>query len=111
MNIQAGDTGVTRSLESPALIGADGLWSRVRSSAWMLPEPAATGHLAYRAMVPQVLLPERLRSHVVTVWMGPHLHVVTYPVRQGEWLNIVLLLQPQGPQRARAPTGPLACHE
>ena len=103
VNTQAGDTGVTRSLESPALIGADGLWSRVRSSAWMLPEPAATGHLAYRAMVPQVLLPERLRSHVVTVWMGPHLHVVTYPVRQGEWLNIVLLLQPQGPQRHITP--------
>jgi salicylate hydroxylase len=103
LELQSGMPAVTRHLESSALIGADGLWSRVRSSGWTLPEPAATGHLAYRAMVPQVLLPERLRSQVVSVWMGPHLHLVTYPVRQGEWLNVVLLLQPQGPQRHIAP--------
>ncbi len=85
------------------LVGADGLWSRVRSSGWTLPEPAATGHLAYRAMLPQALLPERLRSQTVNVWMGPHLHLVTYPVRQGEWLNVVLLLQPQGAQHPITP--------
>lgn len=103
LSLQTGTSAAPRQVESAALIGADGLWSRVRSSGWSLSEPAATGHLAYRAMVPQVLLPERLRSQVVNVWMGPHLHLVTYPVRQGEWLNVVLLLQPQGPQRLITP--------
>jgi len=103
LELQSGPSASTVQIQAAALVGADGLWSRVRSSGWSLPEPAATGHLAYRAMVPQVLLPERLRSQVVTVWMGPHLHLVTYPVRQGEWLNVVLLLQPQGPQRHMAP--------
>ena len=103
LEYQTGPTSTPVQAQAAALIGADGLWSRVRSSGWTLPEPAATGHLAYRAMVPQVLLPERLRNEVVTVWMGPHLHLVTYPVRQGEWLNVVLLLQPQGPQRHLTP--------
>jgi len=87
-------------VQASALVGADGLWSRVRASGWTLPEPSATGHLAYRAMLPQSLLPERLRSQVVTVWMGPHLHLVTYPVRQGEWLNVVVLVEGRLPAQS-----------
>jgi salicylate hydroxylase len=108
LTLQVGPEATSREVDAPALIGADGLWSRVRSSGWDLPEPFATGHLAYRAMVPQALLPARLRSPSVCVWMGPDLHLVTYPVRQGEWLNVVLLLQPQGPQRHLAPGWDLA---
>jgi salicylate hydroxylase len=76
-----------------ALIGADGLWSAVRQ--WLLDDgmPRVTGHLAYRAMVPQATLPQRLRSQHVTVWMGQRLHVVQYPVRQGQWLNVVGIIQ------------------
>ena len=78
--------------EADGLIGADGLWSAVRQ--WLLDDgmPRVTGHLAYRAMVPQATLPQRLRSQHVTVWMGPRLHVVQYPVRQGQWLNVVGIL-------------------
>ena len=81
------------SHEGDALIGADGLWSAVRQ--WLLDDgmPRVTGHLAYRAMVPQAVLPERLRSGHVTVWLGPHLHLVQYPVRQGQWLNVVGIVQ------------------
>ncbi len=80
-----------------ALIGADGLWSAVRQ--WLLNDgmPRLTGHLAYRAMVPQAVLPERLRSGHVTVWMGPRLHLVQYPVRQGQWLNVVGIIQADPP--------------
>ena len=80
-----------------ALVGADGLWSQIRQQHWGDGQPLPTGHLAYRALVPQSLLPERLRSQDVTVWMGEHLHLVTYPVRGGEWLNLVLLVQAQRP--------------
>jgi len=81
-----------------ALVGADGLWSRVR--ALMLDDgpPRLTGHLAYRAMVVQADLPEALRSQNVTVWMGPHLHVVQYPVRCGELLNLVVVVNGPAPQ-------------
>ncbi len=71
------------------LVGADGLWSAVRQ--WLLDDgmPRVTGHVAYRALVPQASLPAALRSQHITVWLGPDLHLVQYPVRRGEWLNVV----------------------
>lgn len=82
-------------LEGQALIGADGLWSTVRHHLLQDAEPRVTGHLAYRALVAQRDLPARLRSQKVTVWVGPDLHVVQYPVRRGHWLNVVAIVQGQ----------------
>ncbi len=80
------------SLQASALIGADGVWSAVRQQ--MLGDAPArfTGHLAYRALVAQADLPAHLRSDQVTVWMGARLHVVHYPVRSGQWLNLVAIV-------------------
>ena len=77
------------------LIGADGLWSPVRQ--WLLGDgpPRLTGHLAYRALVRQKDLPANLRSQQITVWLGPRLHVVQYPVRGGDWLNLVAIVSSQ----------------
>jgi salicylate hydroxylase len=76
-------------LQCDVLVGADGLWSKIRQQLLCDGLPRSTGHLAYRALVPQAMLPERLRSQDVTVWLGPRMHVVHYPVRRGELLNIV----------------------
>jgi salicylate hydroxylase len=84
-----------REVEGDALIGADGLWSRVRMQMLNDAPPRVTGHLAYRAMLAQASLPERLRSQQVTAWLGPRLHVVQYPVRGGEWLNVVAIVHGQ----------------
>lgn len=82
-------------VEGDALIGADGLWSRVHQQMLNDGPPRVTGHLAYRAMLSQTRLPARLRSQQVTVWLGPRLHVVHYPVRGGDWLNVVAIVQGQ----------------
>ncbi|QBK05759.1 FAD-dependent oxidoreductase [Hylemonella gracilis] len=84
-------------VEGDLLIGADGLWSRVRAQLLGDGPPSATGHLAYRALVRQAALPATLRSHCVTVWLGPGLHVVVYPVRGGDWLNVVALVEGPAP--------------
>lgn len=81
-----------RQVEGDALVGADGLWSRVREQALLDGPPTATGHLAYRALLPQTDLPLQMRSADVTVWMGPRLHVVSYPVRGGQALNLVVIV-------------------
>lgn len=84
-------------VEGDVLVGADGLWSPVRQ--WLLGDgpPRATSHLAYRALVRQADLPEALRSAHITAWLGRKLHVVQYPVRSGDWLNVVGIVQGHAP--------------
>ncbi len=89
------------STKADALIGADGVWSAVRQQ-WRGDGPAKfTGHVAYRALLPQADLPLHLRSQEVTVWMGPRLHVVHYPVRGGEALNLVAIVQAERPTHSQ----------
>ena len=85
-------------LGQSVLVGADGLWSQVRSWAW--PEtasPQATGHVAWRALLQQRDLPADLRSDSVQVWLGPRCHVVAYPVLAGEQMNVVAISHQKEP--------------
>lgn len=79
-------------VEGDALIAADGLWSGLRQQMLADGPPRVAGHLAYRAMLRQSELPATLRSQQITAWLGPKLHVVQYPVRGGEWLNVVAIV-------------------
>ena len=86
--------GATHELRTTdVLVGADGLWSSTRQQLLNDGAPRRTGHLAYRALIQQSELPESLRTANVTVWLGPNMHAVQYPIRGGEWLNVVLCLQ------------------
>lgn len=89
-----------------ALIGCDGLWSVVRRHVMAGPAglapgheppldipPRFSGHIAYRGMVTQADLPDSLRTQSVTAWLGPRLHVVQYPVRRGELVNVVAVVE------------------
>ncbi len=89
------------SLQASALIGADGIWSAVRQQLLGDAPARFTGHLAYRALVAQADWPAHLRSDQVTVWMGPRLHVVHYPVRSGQWLNLVAIVHGVKPDQAQ----------
>ena len=82
-------------IECDALIGADGLWSTVRQQLLGDGPPRRTGHLAYRALLRQSELPGRFRTQDVTAWLGPRMHIVHYPVRGGDWLNVVVIVQGQ----------------
>jgi len=79
--------------EGDALVGADGLWSAVRALVWRDGGAGSTGHVAYRALASQESLHPSIRSSDVRVWLGPRLHVVAYPVRAGELLNVVAIVQ------------------
>lgn len=76
-----------------SLIGADGLWSTVRS----LVEPEAslrfTGARAWRALVPCASLPAPFDAPMVGLWLGPRAHLVHYPVRGGDDLNVVAVAE------------------
>ncbi|MBX3610327.1 MAG: FAD-dependent monooxygenase [Hydrogenophaga sp.] len=94
------DTGET--LIASAVVGADGLWSRVRHAVADTLPPQATGHIAYRGLIPAGALPEALRTPRVQVWLGPHLHVVHYPVRRGEAFNVVAVASGRAPAALNA---------
>ena len=79
--------------KSAALVGADGLWSQTRQFVVPPTAPRLTGLLAYRALVPMQSVPEKLRLQDVNVWVGPRVHAVLYPVKGGEYLNLVVVVQ------------------
>ncbi len=79
-------------LSGEALLGCDGLWSRVRSQLLGHRPARSSGHLAYRGMVRAADLPVALRANVVSAWLGPRMHVVHYPVRGGDWINVVAVV-------------------
>jgi len=81
-----------RSLCGAALIGCDGIWSRVRERLLDVTPARLTGHLAYRGLIPAERLAHGLRSNSVQVWLGAGMHVVSYPVRSGEWINVVAVV-------------------
>jgi salicylate hydroxylase len=85
-----------RAWEGEAVVGADGLWSLVRRQldcASAAQPPRVTGHTAWRALIEQSSLPAALRRKQVDVWLGPRLHAVAYPVRGGDWLNVVVIAE------------------
>lgn len=84
-----------------AFVAADGVWSGLRRLVVEDGPARATGHFAYRALADQSRLPARMRSDRVTVWLAPRMHVVSYPVRRGEQLNVVALVEAPGRPAAR----------
>jgi len=95
IGFEQSDNGVAVTCESgrqftgDALIGADGVHSRIRNALFGEMPANFTGLLAWRGLVPMKHLPERLRRLVGTNWVGPGGHVVHYPLRGGELLNFV----------------------
>ena len=84
------------SFTADALIGADGLWSRVRQHVLGDAAPRATGHTAWRAMLPMVDVHTELLQDQVTAWLAHDSHTISYPVQQGKMLNIVYCSETRG---------------
>lgn len=79
------------TLEADAMIGADGMWSRVREALVGDGKPRVSGHIAYRAVLKREDVPAHLWSDEVVLWGGEKTHLVHYPLRRGELFNIVVV--------------------
>ena len=77
------------ALQAHALIGADGLWSRIREAVVGDGKPRVSGHIAYRAVLKRADVPPDLWSDDVVLWGGEKTHLVHYPLRRGELFNLV----------------------
>ncbi len=76
-------------IEGRALIGCDGLWSKIRAQIVGDGAPRVSGHIAYRAVLRRDQVPDDLWQPDVVLWAGPRTHFVHYPLRRGELYNLV----------------------
>jgi salicylate hydroxylase len=83
-------------VEGDLIVGADGVHSRVRISIAGPDTPKFTGLYAWRGIISTADLPEHLRAVVGTNWIGPGRHVVQYPLRRGELMNFVGIVEGNG---------------
>jgi salicylate hydroxylase len=76
-------------IEADIVVGADGIHSVVRRSLFGADAPRFTGCICWRGMAEATAVPRDIPVADGALWMGPHGHVVHYPVRRGELINIV----------------------
>lgn len=80
------------SCSADLVIGADGLHSVLRGALNGVVAPFFTGQIAWRAVVPNLVgQPPEARVH-----MGPGRHLVSYPLRGGQMVNLVAVEERRG---------------
>ncbi|MEN3377991.1 MAG: hypothetical protein V7604_3346 [Hyphomicrobiales bacterium] len=76
-----------------ALIGADGVHSRIRNILVGDDKAQFTSCMAWRGLVPVGKLPPHMRRNVGVNWVGPGGHVINYLLRRGEIFNFVGIIE------------------
>lgn len=76
-----------------AVIGCDGIRSRIREQVTGGDAIRLSGHVAYRAVLPIEKMPEDLRWNAATLWAGPKCHMVHYPLQGWKTFNLVATFQ------------------
>jgi salicylate hydroxylase len=87
------------AFEFDVVIGADGIHSAVRHAVAPEAELRFSGLCAYRCLIPAERAPAFARRPVQTIWLGPGRHLVHYPIRRSELINIVAIV-PAGEWRS-----------
>jgi salicylate hydroxylase len=82
-----------RKFIGSALIGADGVRSRIRSKLIGDGEPRPVGFVAHRTIVPMAEVIADVQRDIVALWGGPGFHIVHYPLRHGTLFNIVAVFR------------------
>lgn len=77
------------------LIGADGLYSRVREHLGLgeRERPVFSRRVAFRGTVQSASVDSRWMRPEVFLRLGPHAHLVHYPLRRGSILNLVAIIE------------------
>ena len=81
-----------------ALIGAEGLWSKIREQLVGDGPPKVSGHTTYRSVIPIKDMPEELRWNAATLWAGPKCHIVHYPLSGWKFFNLVVTYHNNAPK-------------
>jgi salicylate hydroxylase len=85
-------------LDARLLVGADGVHSAVRRAIGGA-SAAATGKVAFRATAPAAVARAVNGAGDVHAWMSPRAHLVHYPMRGGERVNLVAVVDAAADER------------
>jgi salicylate hydroxylase len=97
--------GAQEELACGIVVGADGVWSKVRPLIGDLRQPGFHGHVAWRATIPRSEAPAALAGNETGLWLGSGGHVVHYPISGGKRINIVAIQKRGAPVTGWAEPG------
>ena len=84
----------TAPIAAAGLVGADGLWSRARAGLGQGVRPVHSGRIAWRATVSAGDVPRSFDgAAVVTAWLAPRAHGVTYAIDAEGTINVVVVTE------------------
>jgi salicylate hydroxylase len=72
-----------------AVIGCDGIHSKVRAALWGETPARFVGQAAWRGLASADSLPRGAVAPIAAVWTGADRHFVAYPVRGGALVNVI----------------------
>lgn len=97
-----------RTFRGDVIIGADGINSRIRTASGGPTKIVESGDMAYRTLIPA----DRVRDDpaiswlfdwpAANFWLGDNRHVVVYPVRDMQFVNVVAVVPVSDEVRTRA---------
>jgi len=74
-----------------ALLAADGLWSLARRRLGHEEPPRSAGRAAWRCLIPAKKVAPEFREPLIHLWLGRDAHLVHYPVKAGQAVNVVAI--------------------
>lgn len=97
--------GAQETLSADVIVGADGVWSRVRQALGDRRPPAYRGQIAWRATFERSAAPAELSGDETGLWLGTQGHVVHYPIAGGRLVNVVAVERSPTPVEGWAAPG------
>lgn len=74
------------------LVGADGMWSRIRRQLFPDITPTFYGKSAWRTVIDVSKASRPFADPAIGLWMAPDAHLVHYPVMGGRMINVVAVI-------------------
>lgn len=87
------DLPVIQGIAFDLMVAADGIGSQLRERFFPDHSPKFINQIAWRALVPKYT--NMAQNTGTRVYMGPGKHLVTYPIRKGDFMNIVAVQNTQ----------------
>jgi salicylate hydroxylase len=97
--------GTRETLTADVIVGADGVWSKVRQQLGDRTPPTYRGYVAWRTTFERRAAPAELAGDETGLWLGSQGHVVHYPIAGGRLVNVVAIERTQTPVEGWAAPG------